>query len=160
MIFDPDNISDDMLYRLADAARKTYFGSRVTQVVSRHFKSMHYLSSYLIRDCVAMNILLNDRKITPTSASKIITAFRRRNISLYTTVNSAFFPIEDIFEDYAREILADKYDETKKLDMRTTDYAVYVLSLDLCRDPDLYPEEIYKAAFTFEELIKYDLLPR
>ena len=76
MRFTPDNVSDDMLLRLTEAARKTYFGARVMQVVSRNFKSVHYLSSNLICDCVAMNILLNDGKVTPTSSDKIITAVR------------------------------------------------------------------------------------
>ena len=144
-------IDENTIFKLAEASLKSGCRAQVAGVVSQHFKSMQYLSSKLICDCVTLNLLLND-KITPYSADEIITCIRRRNRSFYTTVDSAYFPIEGRFEEYAMEILDEKYSEIKALDMRTTNYIVYVLSVDLFDNFDIYPQEIYHLAYSYQEL--------
>lgn len=144
-------INEDAIFKLAEASVKSGCRAQVAGIVSRHFKSVQYLSSKLICDCVTLNLLLND-KITPYSADEIITCIRRRNKSFYTTVDSAYFPIQDRFEEYAKEILAEKYGDIKALDMRTTNYIIYVLSVDLFNNYNTYPEEIYHLAYSYQEL--------
>lgn len=153
-------IKDETIYRLAAASRQCAFGAKVARAVSVRFRSMQYLSSKLLCDCICLNVLLNDLTVSPTSADEIITIIRRRNPSFYTTVNSAFFPIEDAFEEYARTVLADDYEVVKSLGLRTANYIVYVISLDISRDENANPYEIYSEAFTYAELEKFDLLPR
>ena len=144
-------IGEDTLFKLAKASLLSECRAQVAYAISRHFKSIQYLSSKLICDCVTLNLLLND-KITPYSADEIITCIRRRNRSFYTTVDSAYFPIKDRFDEYALEILGEKYNETKALNMRTTNYIVYVLSVDLFNNFDIYPQEIYHLAYSYQEL--------
>ena len=149
-------IDEDTIFRLAKASVTSRCRAKIACVVSQHFRSVHYMSSNLICDCVALNLLLNDN-ITPTSADEIIMCIRRRNRSLYTTVDSAYFPIEDRFEEYARDILGEKYDQIKALNMRTTNYIIYVFSIDMSENYDLYPQEIYSLAYTYDELVKIKL---
>ena len=149
-------IDENKLFRLAEASVKSVCRAHIASAVSRHFKSMHYLSSRIICDCVTLNILLNDN-ITPCSADEIITCMRRRNKSLYTTVDSAFFPIEDRFEEHAKVILGNRYAEIKLLNLRNTNYIVFVLSTDLKNNYDLYPEEIYYLAYSYKELTNIKL---
>lgn len=144
-------IEEDIIFKLAEASIKSDCRAQVAGAVSRHFKSMQYLSSKLICDCVTLNLLLNDN-ITPYSADEIITCIRRRYRSFYTTVDSAYFPIENRFEEYAKEILSEKYGEIKALNMRTTNYIVYVLSTDLFNNYSVYPKEIYYLAYSYQEL--------
>lgn len=144
-------IDEDTIFKLAEASVKSGFRAFVSNVVSMHFRSVHYLSSKLICDCVALNLLLND-KVSPTSADEIVTCIRRRNRSFYTTVDSAYFPIEDRFEEYAKQILGERYDSIKALNMRTTNYIVYVLSTDLFENYELNPQEIYYLAYSYQEL--------
>lgn len=149
-------IDEETIFRLAKASVKSGCRAQIACAVSQHFRSVHYMSSRLICDCVALNLLLNE-KITPTSADEIIMCIRRRNKSLYTTVDSAYFPIEDRFEAYAREILGERYDSIKALNMRTINYIVYVISVDMTENFELYPQEIYSLAYSFEELVKIKL---
>ena len=149
-------IDEDTIFRLAEGSVKSCCRAQVACAVSQHFRSMHYLSSKLICDCVTLNLLLNDN-ITPTSADEIITCIRRRNRSLYTTVDSAYFPIEDRFEEYARGILGIKYDNIKALNMRTTNYIIYVLSVDMSENHELNPQEIYYLTYSYDELAKIKL---
>ncbi|MDE5592825.1 MAG: hypothetical protein K2I75_02725 [Clostridiales bacterium] len=144
-------IDEDTIFKLAEASVTSGCRAQVANVVSKQFRSMHYLSSALICDCVTINLLLNDN-ITPTSADEIITCIRRRNKSFYTTVDSAYFPIEDRFEEYAKSVLGEKYDAVKALNMRTTNYVVYVVSTDLHDNYELYPQEIYYLAYSYQEL--------
>lgn len=144
-------IDENTIFKLAEASIKSACRAQVASVVSRQFRSIQYLSSKLICDCVTLNLLLND-KITPYSANEIITCIRRRNRSFYTTVDSAYFPIEDRFEEYAKAVLAERYDDIKALDMRTANYIVYVLSVDLFNNHNIYPEEIYYLAYSYQEL--------
>lgn len=144
-------IDEDTIFKLAEASIKSGCRAFVSSVVSMHFRSTHYLSSRLIGDCVTLNLLLNDR-ITPTSADEIITCIRRRNRSFYTTVDSAYFPIEDRFEEYAKQILGLDYNNIKALNMRTTNYIIYVLSTDLFNNYDMDPKEIYHLAYSYQEL--------
>lgn len=144
-------IDEDTIFRLAEASVTSGCRAQVATVVSKQFRSIHYLSSKLICDCVTLNLLLND-KITPISADEIITCMRRRNKSLYTTVDSAYFPIEDRFEEYAKSVLGEKYDDIKALDMRTTNYIIYVISVDMFSNYELNPQEIYYLAYSYQEL--------
>lgn len=149
-------IDEETIFKLAKASLKSGCRAFVEGVVSQHFKSVHYMSSNLICDCVLLNLLLNDN-ITPRSADEIITCIRRRNRSFYTTVDSAYFPIEDRFEEYAKLVLGAKYDEIKSLDMRNTNYIVYVLSTDLFNNYDIYPQEVYHLAYSYDELANIKL---
>ncbi|MBD5131708.1 MAG: hypothetical protein HDT28_03830 [Clostridiales bacterium] len=149
-------IPEEAIFRLADASRKSLFRSAVAQTVSKNFRSIHYLSSKLICDCVTLNLVLND-EITPKSADEIITCIRRRNISMYTTIDSAFFPIEDKFNEYAKSVLGDNYDEIRALDLRITNYIVYVISLDVKNNNNLDSKEVYLHAYSYEELENIEL---
>ncbi len=149
-------IDEDTIFKLAEASVTSMCRAQVANVVSKQFRSMHYLSSMLICDCITLNLLLND-KITPTAADEIITCVRRRNKSFYTTVDSAYFPIEDRFEEYARSVLGEKYDDVKALNMRTTNYIIYVISVDLSDNYELYPQEIYYLAYSYQELANIKL---
>ncbi|MDE6028952.1 MAG: hypothetical protein K2F90_01365 [Clostridiales bacterium] len=151
-------IDEDTIFRLSEASVTSVCRAHVAGLISRQFRSMHYLSSMLICDCVTLNLLLND-EITPTSADEIITCIRRRNRSFYTTVDSAYFPIEDRFEEYAKSVLGEKYAEVKALDMRTTNYIIYVFSVDLFNNYELYPQEIYSLAYSYDELTTINKLP-
>lgn len=144
-------IDEDTIFRLAEASVKSSCRAQIASAVSKHFRSVHYLSSKLICDCVALNILLNDT-ITPYSADEIITCIRRRNKSFYTTVDSAYFPIEDRFNEYAENVLGDEFNKIKALSLRTTNYIVYVLSTDMVNNYDLDPQEIYHLAYSYIEL--------
>ena len=144
-------IDEDTLFKLAEASVKSGCRAQIANIISRHFKSMQYLSSKLICDCVTLNLLLND-KITPDSADEIITCIRRRNRSFYTTVDSAYFPIEDKFDEYAKYVLAEKYNSVKSLNMRTTNYIIYVISIDAFDNYNVYMNEIYHLAYSYQEL--------
>lgn len=144
-------IDENTIFRLADASAKSVCRAYVESVVSRNFKSIQYLSSKLICDCVTLNLLLND-SITSTSADEIITCIRRRNRSFYTTVDSAYYPIEDRFKEYAEQILGKSYADIKSLNMRNVNYIVFVLSTDLFKNYELYPQEIYHLAYSYKEL--------
>lgn len=151
-------IDEDTIFKLAEASVTSACRAHVASVVSKQFRSMHYLSSMLICDCVTLNLLFND-KITPISADEIIMCIRRRNKSFYTTVDSAYFPIEDRFEEYAKRILGEKYNDVKKRNMRTTNYIIYVISIDLSENFELYPQEIYSLAYSYQELATIKELP-
>lgn len=140
-----------VMERLINASRGSLFRTAVAQKIAEHFKSAHYLSSKLICDCVILNILLNDN-ITPTSADEIITTLRRENKSLYTTVNSAFMPVEDSFNEYAKTVLNEQYDEIREMNLRNANYMVYVFSVDMSRT-NVNRDEIIFRAYTYEELI-------
>ena len=145
-------IPEETLFKLTEASLNSAFRAQVAFTVTKRFRSMHYMSSALICDCVILNVLLND-SITPTSADEIITCIRRRNKSLYTTVDSAYFPIEDRFDEYAKSLLGDCFEQVKALNMRTTNYIVYVLSEEVSRNKNLDPQEIYRLAYDYAELI-------
>lgn len=149
-------VTEDDIFRLAEASRKSTFRMFVDSAVCKHFKSTHYLSSILISDCICLNILLNNG-VTPNSADEIITTIRRRNISFYTTVDSAFFPIEDTFDKYAKTVLGDdEYNQVKSLNMRTTNYIVFVISCDILNGHTTKPTEIYELAYSYNGLRKAD----
>lgn len=143
-------IDENTIFRLADASVKSICRAYVESAVTRHFKSVQYLSSKLICDCVTLNLLLND-KISPASADEIITCIRRRNKSFYTTVDSAYYPIEDRFNEYAKQILGEKYADIKSLNMRNANYIVFILSTDLYNNYELYPQEIYHLAYSYKD---------
>ncbi len=151
-------ISEKTLLKLADASIKSSFRTHAAVFVSKHFRSMHYLSSKLICDCVILNVLLNDN-ITPNSANEIITSIRRNNRSFYTTVDNAYFPIESKFEEYAKTVLGENYPEIKALDMRNTNYIVFVISKDLKTNCTVDPNEIYYLAYDYAEIDGMEKFP-
>ncbi|MCH5165234.1 MAG: hypothetical protein J1G01_02405 [Clostridiales bacterium] len=140
--------TEETLFKIAEAAHNSSLWVRAAETVGKHFRSMHYLSSTVICDCVVLNIYFN-KNITPFSADKIISTIRRNNKSLYTTVDSAFFPIEDNFDEYAKQVLADTYEQTKALNMRKTNYIVYVISLDLLNNCKIDKREIDVLAYGY-----------
>lgn len=142
---------EDDLFRIMRAGRDCVFGAFVADLITRRFRSMHLMSSKLIADCVTANLVLN-ADITPRSADGIITCVRKQNRSLYTTVNSAYFPIEQRFNEYAKTVLGDNYDNIKKLDIRPTNYIVYVLSLDMKNNCKADSYEVILRTFSYDEL--------
>lgn len=144
-------IDEETIFKLAAASVKSACRAHIAKAVSQHFKSVHYLSGKLICDCIALNLLLNDQ-VTPHSADEIITCMRRRNKSFYTTVDSAYFPIEDRFEEYAKSVCGENYDEIKALNLRKTNYIIYIISTDLAKNYELYPQEIYYLAYNYIEI--------
>ena len=141
-------IPEETLFKLAEASLNSAFRAQVAFIVTKRFRSMHYMSSILVCDCVVLNVLLNDN-ITPTSADEIITCIRRRNKSMYTTIDNAYYPIEDRFDEYAKSLLGEKYEQAKALNMRATNYIVYVLSEEVSRDTSLDPSEVYRLAYDY-----------
>ena len=142
--------SEEDISRLIAASKKSVFRTYVEAAVTEHFRSMHYLSSMLICDCVVLNLVINDN-ITPRSADKIITCIRRDHRSLYTTVDSAFTPIENSFDEYARRILGNDYADIEKLYMRKTNYIVYVISRDVKENCNADSNEIYLSDYSYKE---------
>lgn len=149
-------ISEEDLTRLANASINSIFRTKVANYVCSHFRSMHYKSSKLICDCVVLNLVLND-VITPTSANEILLCMHRKNKAIYTTVESAYFPIEDDFIEYAKSVLGEDYSAVRALNMRTTHFIVYVISLDASKRTDLNRDEIYMNAYTYAELAEKKL---
>lgn len=148
-------IPDEILHKIARAARSGTVYACVADTVSRRFRSVHNMSSILVCDCILLNLVLN-KKITPNSADGIITSVRRENKSLYTTVDSAYFPVEDRFTDYAKDILGDDYEKCKN--MRTTNFLVYVMSLDIERTHEINRKEALLLALDYDELKQYSFL--
>ena len=150
-----NTVPDEVLQKIALAARSSTLYAYVADTVSRRFRSVHNMSSVLVSDCVLLNLVLN-KDITPTSADKIITSVRRTSRSLYTTVDSAYFPIEDRFTEYAEQILGSDYEKYK--DMRTTNFIVFVMSLDISRTHKINRNEVLTLALDFDELKRYSFL--
>lgn len=148
-------VPDSMLRKIALAARSSTAYACVANTVSRRFRSVHNMSSMLVCDCILLNLVLN-KEITPTSADAIITSVRRENRSLYTTVDSAYFPVEDRFIEYAKTILGEDYDKYKN--MRTTNFIVYVMSLDIERTHKINRQEAILLALDYDELKQYAFL--
>lgn len=147
-------IPDELLYKLVDGSKTTPFRAVIDNAVSMRFRSSHYLSSIWLGDCITLDLLLND-KITPHSADGIITSIRRKHRSLYTTVDSAYFPVSDRFDEYSQHILGDKYNSVRALGMRTVNFIVYVISLDLSNARKFDKYEIIYSALDYEELQSY-----
>lgn len=145
-------ISESEIKRLIKAAQNTVAYSVVAECVSKRFRSVHYISSRSVCDCIIANLILND-EITPSSADEIIMCVRRTRRSLYTTVDSAFFPVKDSFEEYAKTVLNDNYKTVSALCMRATNYIVYVISLDISRRRAIDKDEILLKAYGYGEII-------
>lgn len=124
-----------------------------SETVGRRFKSVHYKSSRLICDCVCLNILLNRNGITPDSADKILTYVRKTNKAFYSNTESAYKSIRDEFDMYARGVLQANYAETISLDMRITNFIVYVISLDISRRYEFNFDEIFMKAYSYSNLM-------
>lgn len=145
-----NKVSEADMNKLINSSIGSKLRLQIAQCIAEHFKSAHYLSSRLICDCVMLNLVLND-KITATSADEIITTVHRNNKSFYTTVESAYFPIECAFTEYAKEVLGSEYDDTINQSMRPTNFIVYVFSLDLLRKNLNYKELILRA-YSYREI--------
>lgn len=143
--------SENELTRFINASKDSALRMYAAEKVSRYFRSMHYLSSKLICDSVVLNLYFN-QDITPDSADDIIRGLRRNTRSFYTTVESAFFPIENKFDEYAKTVLGSDYDKVRELNMRTTNYIVYVISLDISKTKIINRKEIYLHAYSYKEL--------
>lgn len=146
-------IPESEIIKLVKSAENSIMRSLVAEYVSKHFRSVHYLSSNTVCDCIVVNLVLND-VITPYSADEIIMCMRRKNRSLYTTVESAYFPIKDDFNMYAKEVLTDKYDDICTLGMRAVNYIVYVISLDIFNRGITDKNEILLRTYSYDELIE------
>lgn len=144
--------SEEALFKLTELSKSCALYAFVADAVTKHFKSMHYLSSTLVCDCVLANLAFNEQ-ITPDSANKIITCFRHKHRSLYTTIADAFSPVEDKFNDYAKSVLTDKYDEIRALGMPVANYVVYVISLDIKQNRVFDRREPFVHAFGYEYLL-------
>lgn len=144
-------ISRDDMNRFIAGSKNTVFRSAVMAYVAMHFRSVHYVASEMVCDCIMLNLLLN-RKITPTSADEIITNVHRNNKAMYSLVEKSFAPVEDRFFEYARKVLGDKYDEVQALNLNVVKFIVYVISLDMSRRDDLKPEEVFTYSYTYDEL--------
>ena len=147
-----NKVSEADMKRLIDASTGSKFRLQITRCVAERFKSAHYLSSRLIIDCVILNLVLND-KISPDSADEIITTVRRNNKSFYTTVESAFFPIENEFNDYAKDVLGDEFVKIKASMPRPTNFIVDVISLDMSRK-NINKKEFILQTYSYRELVE------
>ena len=91
--------------------------------------------------------------ITPHSADGILQCLHRANRAFYSSVDNAYFPIEDKFIEYAKSVLGEDYDKVRALDLRTTCFIAYVLSLDFSRRKGLDREEILRKAYSYDEFV-------
>lgn len=144
-----DNFTEDLLFRLTNSCKSSALYAYVAEAVTKHFKSMHYLSSTLICDCVLANLAFNEQ-ITPQSADEIITCFRRKHKSLYTTVAEVYKYIADDFDDYAQSILCADYNSVRAINMPTANYIVYVISVDIKSNRKFDRREPFINAFGYE----------
>lgn len=150
------DLPDDAIAKLATNSSRSVMYAQVAHAVAVHFRSAHYLSSRLVCGAVLANLVLNE-EILPHSADRIITCMRRENKSLYTTIDNGYSAVCDKFDDYARDVLANDYDDIKSLDLRNANFIVYVLSLDLKRNLEYEKSEVFYSAFTYDEIKKYGL---
>lgn len=150
------DLPDEAVVKLATESIRSIVYARVAHTVAKRFRSAHYLSSKIVCGCTLANLVLND-DIEPHSADKIITCIRREYRSLYTTVDNGYAAVEDKFDEYAREVLGSDYDGIKSLDLRNTNYIIYVLSLDLKRNLEFDKSEVFYSVFTYDEIKKYGL---
>ena len=148
-----NKVSDNDIRRIIDASYDTVMRTLVAEKVGIKFKSVHYMSSRRITDAVVLNLTLND-KITPNSADEIITALRRTDRSLYTTVESALNQIMEKFDTYAKEVLGDEYDKIAGLKMRAVNYIVFVISTDMKNDRRISGTEVINRAYTYAEILE------
>lgn len=147
-----NNVSDEDINKIITGSVGSVFRTTVEAVVGMRFRSVHYKSCKLLCDCIVANLVLNS-DITPHSADGILLCLHKANRAFYSSVENSYFPIEDKFIDYAKFVLGDDYDKIVALDLRTSSFIVYVLSLDLSRQKGLRKEEILRRAYSYEELI-------
>lgn len=145
-------VTDDDINRIIAGSVGTAFRTAAEALVGMRFRSVHYKSSNLICDCIVANSVLND-KITPHSADGILQCLHRANRAFYSSVDNAYFPIEDKFIEYAKSVLGEDYDKVRALDLRTTCFIAYVLSLDFSRRKGLDHEEILRKAYSYDEFV-------
>ncbi len=145
-----NKISEEDMAKLLKASIGSKIRLQVSQCISEHFKSAHYLSSRLLCDCVLLNLVLND-EITPSSADEIISTVHRNNKAFFSTVDSAYYPIECAFTEYAKSILGDGFGSIYDISPRITNFIVYVFSLDLSRK-NLDKKELILRAYSYREL--------
>lgn len=150
------DLPDDVVYKIADGAVRTTLYQAIARKVSERFRSIHYMSSTLVTQCVLLNLLFND-EILPHSASRVLTIMRRRTKSLYSTVDSSYKCIEVKFAEYAKTVLGDEYDYICSLDLRSAEFIVYVISRDIASGPRIDRKEALYAALCYADLDRYGL---
>lgn len=144
------NISDEDIYKIIDNSENTLFRTVVNNAVMKHFRSEHLLSSKLIADSIVATLAFTEN-VEPTSVDKFVTCVYRRTRSMYVTVNSAYIPVEDRFIEYAKSVLPD-YEAVYALDMRPTNFIVYVIAYDLSKNSNINRMELFYKTYKFSEL--------
>lgn len=148
-------ISPEIMSRLIDASQGTLFRLQIENDVGRRFKSTRYVTIKRLVDGIVLNLLLND-KITPTSANEALSCVQSHSRSFYLSVEHEYSLIKDKFLKYAADVV-DNLDEILALDLRTVNFVVYVLTLDISKRYKFNREEVFMRAFSYEEL--YDIMP-
>lgn len=146
-----NSVPEKDMRRILDASYSTVLRTLVAETVGIRFKSVHYLSSRRITDAVVLNLALNS-EITPDSADEIIMTLARADRSLYTTIDSAYASVKDRFEEYAKSVLGDDYNRVIALGMRTANFIVYVISVDMKKDSRINGREVITKAYTYAEI--------
>ena len=148
-------IPESDIMRIINASTDSTLRTAVNGIISRNFRSPHYVACKLICDGVVANLMLNE-EITPHSADDIILCIFRNQRSFHVTVDNAYSSVEERFLDYARSVLGDDFDEIRNLKLRNTDFIIYVISLDMSRKT-FNRDEIYLRAYSYDELINKKL---
>ncbi len=146
-----NTVSEKDMRKIIDASYNTVLRTLVAETVGIRFKSVHYMSSRRVTDAVVLNLALN-AEITPVSADEIIMTLARAERSLYTTIDSAYATVKDKFEEYAKFVLGDDYDRIIGLGMRSANFIVYVISVDLQKDPRINGREVITKAYSYAEI--------
>lgn len=150
------SVPENDIYRIVDNSAGTVFRTVVSNTVMRVFRSEHLLASKLITDSVVATLAFN-KNITPSCVDTFIACLRKRTNSFYGTVNSAYIPVEDRFIEYAKSVL-DDYETVRKLDMRTVNFIVYVIAVDVSKNKNINRLELFSSAYSMEELKRNKIL--
>ena len=156
MLDDMTHLPDEIIYKIVDGAVRTPLYNSIARTVSERFRSIHYMSSILVAQCVLLNLLFN-KEITPHSADRAIATMRRRTKSLYSTIDSSYKWIDDRFAEYAKTVLGNDYDATLSLALRNTEFIVYVISRDVANRCAINKNEIIYATLGYADIAKYKL---
>ena len=65
--------------------------------------------------------------------------------------------IDDRFAEYAKTVLGNDYDATLSLDLRNTEFIVYVISRDVANRCAINKNEIIYATLGYADIAKYKL---
>lgn len=144
-------IPEKDIMKIIEASENSTLRTIVNGVICRNFRSTHYVASKLICDGVVADLMLND-EITPHSADEIVLCIARKHRSFYVTVENAYSSVSERFLEYAKTVLGDDYDDVCDLKLRTANFVIYVISLDLSRKR-LNRDEVYLRAYDYSELM-------